>query len=399
MSSASEKVSSASASRWEPLWRAFSLLVSLGVVGVALWILWWAPFEERREDKAVTAPEWAKLSAPGVIEIKAGSPLAQKIKTVVVEDVKGSWPILTVTGFVVARLEKDTGKKGHPEEARWDFQTMEMATAYADWLKARADVPFTEKQLEKIRALSTARVTYQTKVTERMRKLVSVGTDAEKDLAKEESDLIQSELTAQKEVFEAETAHKNALRTRAALERQLYQAGVDPHLLLKGGEGMTLVVGEVPEVRISLVHIGQECEARFYAFPGANFAGTVGSLAPTLSKDRRTLRVFFQMADLQGRLKPGMFADVGLGTHPRTMRVVPPDAVVHVEAADYVLARIDADSWRIAEVKLGENHSLGIEVLSGLKAGAQIVGRNAILFKPLMARALEKADAKGKQPW
>ena len=32
-------------------------------------------------------------------------------------------------------------------EGRWDFNTPDLPWAYADWLKARADVPFNEKQL------------------------------------------------------------------------------------------------------------------------------------------------------------------------------------------------------------------------------------------------------------
>jgi len=114
----------------------------------------------------------------------------------------------------------------------------------------------------------------------------------------------------------------------------------------------------------------------------------VASLAPTLTRDRRTLRVFFQVPDAHDQLKPGMFADVGLGTDTRLIRAVPPDAVVHVGADDFVLVRDGGDTWRIAEVKLGENHGSFIEVLAGLRAGDRVIGRNAILFKPLMARAL-----------
>ena len=44
--------------------------------------------------------------------------------------------------------------EGSPAEGRWDFNTPDLASAYADWLKARADVPFYEKQLEDIRKLA-----------------------------------------------------------------------------------------------------------------------------------------------------------------------------------------------------------------------------------------------------
>ncbi len=45
----------------------------------------------------------------------------------------GAWRRWPVPGWGwTARLEKGADKKGHPREAHWDFQTMEMATAYAE---------------------------------------------------------------------------------------------------------------------------------------------------------------------------------------------------------------------------------------------------------------------------
>lgn len=401
MSTVPEPAASRSSLR-QAIGQSVSLLTALALVGAALFFLWWSPFRSSESAADRAAPtEWASIAGPRLIRVEPGSPLDKKIQTEVIENVKGSWPVLTVTGVVVARLEKGADQKGHPREAHWDFQTSELATAYADWLKARADAPFAEIQLEKIEALAKARVKAQTKLAERMRKLVAAGTDSEKDLAAVEADLIQSQLTAQKEVFEAQTAVKTAHRNRATLERQLYQAGVDPHLLLKGGEDMSLVVAEVPETRVNQVKTGQACLAHFYAYPGPGFPAKVGSLAPTLTKDRRTLRVFFQVPDMHSRLKPGMFADVGLGTHPRTIRAVPAEAVVHVGPDDFVLVKEGDDTWRITDVKLGETHGRLIEVVSGLRAGDRVIGQNAILFKPIMARVLpaSRQRQEGAAPW
>jgi len=270
--SASPEKSASRVRLQESVLQSVSLLVSLVLVGMVLFLLWWSPFRTSEEDSDKgTQPDWASIVGPRLIRVELGSPLDRKIQTEIIEDVKGAWPLLTVTGVVVARLEKGADRKGHPPEAHWDFQTLELATVYADWLKARADVPFADLQLEKIRALAKARVAAQTKVAERMRKLVAAGTDSEKDLAAAEADLIQAQLTAQKETFEAETNVKTARRTLATLERQLYQAGVDPYLLIQGGSELSLVVAEVPETRVNQVRVGQACLARFYAYPGGSF--------------------------------------------------------------------------------------------------------------------------------
>src|SRR5262249_9030735 len=142
----------------------------------------WRPFEAGAPPAARPSPdseEAARLATSRTIAIRPDSLLARKLKVVQArqEDVRA--PVLTVTGSIVARPGPGRGSA----ETRWDFSIPELATAYADWLKARAEVPFTEKQLVKIRALATARAEYHNENVKRLEKLVELGTDAAKDLA------------------------------------------------------------------------------------------------------------------------------------------------------------------------------------------------------------------------
>jgi membrane fusion protein, heavy metal efflux system len=373
---------------------AVTLVLSLILVGGILVFLWWSPFRalEQTDRRTPLSEEPVQVAGKGRIRVDPASALAQKIQSVVVRDQKGVWPIMTVTGFVVARLEPALERLKDRPETRWDFQTLEMAQAYADWLKARDDLPYAEQQLETIKALAKANVKYKTEVAERFRKLAKIGAEAEKDLAAAEADLMQIKLTSQKDTFEAQTAVKTARRTLVTLERQLYQGGVDPHLLLKTGEGRAVVVAEVPEAKVGQIHAGQACRAHFYAFSDTIFPGKVASLAPTLSKERRTLRVFFEMPDLSGLLKPGMYADVDLGTEPRRIQLMPADGVTHWRRADYTFVAENAGIWRVQEVKVGEVHLGEIEVLSGLKAGDRVMGSNAILLKPFLGKVLDERN-------
>jgi multidrug efflux pump subunit AcrA (membrane-fusion protein) len=277
-----------------------------------------------------------------------------------------------------------------PEE-HWLFQTPELETLYTDWVKAGADIAFTEKQLAKIRELALARTSYQQSVVDRLKKLAESGSGAQRDLLAAEAERLQGQLQAQKDIYEAENAVQSARRTRASLERQLYQAGLDPRLLERPKPSTDLVVADVPEARLNLVGLGQKCEARFYAFPGEVFKGEVVSLSPTLSRERRTLRVLFLLVDPGDRLKPGLFADIGLGTEPHRRLLVPADAVLHVGRSDYVFVADDETGvWRVAEVGLGDAHGSRYEVLSGLRAGDRVIARGAILLKPLLLEALAR---------
>jgi cobalt-zinc-cadmium efflux system membrane fusion protein len=331
------------------------------------------------------AAAMVEVAGPHLVAVRPGTPLANKLDVRTVAAERISSPLLTVTGSIVARLAPGSDNA----EARWDFSQLDLATTYADWLRARAEEPYTEQQLAKTRQLVAARSAAQAQLVDRLRRLVKAGTDSPRDLAKAEADLVEAQLEGQKQLFEAEAAFKNAARSRATLERQLFQAGVDPGLLARAKEGAAIMVAEVPETHIGLVRDGQLVTARLFALPSETVTGHVSSLAPTLASDRRTLRVFVELDDPQSHLRPGMFADIGLGMEPRDALSVPSDAVLHVGRSDYVLVQNQPGVWRVNEVRIGEARGNSVEVLSGLAPGDTVVGSGAILLKPLVVQSLQ----------
>src|SRR6185369_15390311 len=211
------------------------------------------------------------------------------------------------------------------------FSTPELVNAYADWIKARADVAFAKKQRDTIKKLTRTQIDTQTDLVERLGKLVGeAGTVPKKDLIAAQAELQKMTLQGQKDEHEAETAVRTAERMQRVLERQLFQAGAAPDLLEKKEAGTVLVVADVPEAKVGLVRTDQGCNARFFAYPDDSFTGRVGSIAPVVSKEKRTLRVFFEVKDPKGLLKAGMFAEVGVGTDRRYVLTVPADGVLHV---------------------------------------------------------------------
>ncbi|MGD0899165.1 MAG: efflux RND transporter periplasmic adaptor subunit [Thermoguttaceae bacterium] len=371
-----------------------AIVITAGVLACLLF--WPAGHGSEGATPSVQEVEIVKLIGRHQLSIAPGTPLEKKLAVAAVEREKTSAPMLKVTGSIVARLPP--GKENELAEGRWDFNAPDLSSAYADWIKARADVPFNEKQLVTIREFSAATLKAKKDVADRLEKLVQAGTDPVKDLAAAKADYIQAKIQGQKDEHEAETAVKNAKRTLATLERQLYQAGIDPELLGKATESTAIVVAEVPEVRVGLAQPGQACVARFYAFPDVRFTGRVGSLAPTLSKERRTLRVFFQVSDPEGRLKPGMFAEIGLGTDARQSLMIPAEGVLHVGRSDYAIVADEAGTWTITEVKTGEQYGDRIEVLQGLKSGDRVVGAGAILLKPYVVRDIQGVAVPAAKP-
>jgi cobalt-zinc-cadmium efflux system membrane fusion protein len=369
--------------------RLKTILATGMVLAILIGKSWHEAASDQKEFTGTGTPKVVQLIEPGLIEVKPGSLLEKKFDISTVQKKRISTPLLVVTGAVVAHLPIGST----PKEDRWQFNSIELSGVYADWLRAQAEKDFNAKRLVKIRELTATQFNAQKLVVERLRKLVATGTEAIRDLTAAEANLLEVQLEGQKDVYEAETALTVAARNRAALERKLLQEGVDPLLLQSSNPGVSLIMADVPELKIGLVSAGQSCVARFYGLPNQTFFGKVRSLAPTLSAERHTLRVFFELNDQANQFKPGMYAEIGLGTDPREAVMVPVDGVLHSGDADYVLIGTGPGLWRITRVDVGESIDDRIEILKGLQGGERIIGNGAILLKPMLVQSLQGGEA------
>lgn len=349
--------------------------------------------------------EPVSVMGPGLVAVASGTPLEQRLRVVPATYEKIEYPLLNVTGYVIARL----GAGADHAESRWDFATQEIAAAYGDWVRAKADVAFAQRQLDKVKRLVAANVKYRNEVVQRFTKLVEGGSEAKKDLAAAEYEREQADRQGDKDIHEAEKALDDAVRNRGLLERRLLESGIDPDVVVQGKDGLVLVVADVPEAKVAQVRPGQECEAQFFSYQDITYKGRVGRLGPSVSKEKRTLRVTFELRDAAAKLLPGMFADVGLGTETRKVLTVPTEAVLHAGKSDYVLKEESPGAYRAVEVKVDEPRVAPasgqdvlnsdcrsrIPVLEGLREGERVVSTGSILLKPVMVKALTNGHNNG----
>jgi hypothetical protein len=359
-----------------------ALVLTLGALAYLLLVPASKPVEPPADDRAADP---VQVAGPNLLRVDPASPLAAKLQVAAVRPTRVTAPVLAVTGTVAASLRPGKGKGND----YWQFNSPEVLTVFTDWQKATADIVFTRSQLTAVKELAAARKDAQARVVERIEKLVKAGTDAEKDLATARADQKQAEIQARKDIYEAETAVRVAQRNEAATARQLQQAGLDPALLTAITSDVDIVMADVPEGFLGRVGIGQGCEARFFGIPDHLFRGQVKIIAPVVTKDRRSLRVLFTVEDLKDELRPGMFAEIGLGTDARDALLVPAEGVIHVGRTDYLLvAAGEPGAWRIAPVQVGEARGGKVEILKGLHPGDRVMGQGAILLKPAVAKAL-----------
>ncbi len=415
-SSTKPVVPSASKSK---LWPVVQLGLSLLIVTAFLLRLIFAPHgdEPTAPQGAASRPAPAvKVEEGNKISVAIDSPLGERLPLQSVATIKVTDPLLRVTGRVIAsRRPGGSGKDDY-----WQFHASELLDTYAAWDKASADIQFTELQLKQTQELVDTKELALRRATERLERLVKSGTEAERDLATQKADLLQTQIQDRKDVYQAEVAVKSARREATTLTLQLLQSGIDPDMLKTATSDMDIITAEVPEAMLGKVVVGQSCTARFFGVGDQVFEGKVTSLSPVLSTEQRTLRVLFVIRDPVDRLRPGMFATIGLGTDPRDVIRIPAASVIHVGRRDYVLVAdnaatqsdpstvqaVDSSSpknfashegrrlFRIVEVEVSEFMDGKVELSKGLTAGDQIVADNAILLQPFVVSTLQKASAK-----
>ena len=203
---------------------------------------------------------------------------------------------------------------------------------------------------------------------------------------------------------------------RTRLEKMAIHAPFDGTIGLRGiSEGDYLTSGQdivtlinsnpiklefrIPEVYLSEVAIGQKVDVRVDAFRGDSFSGEVYAIAPEVDVGGRSFMVRAQIANNDGLLVPGLFAQVELELERKENALLIPEAALMPAGDKQYVYRIDDGKAVRTEVALGMRQGDMVEIISGLVPGAQVVtaGQMKIMdgskVQPLGGAAMNQADS------
>jgi Cu(I)/Ag(I) efflux system membrane fusion protein len=131
---------------------------------------------------------------------------------------------------------------------------------------------------------------------------------------------------------------------------------------------------EVPERDLGRIAIGQPAHLEVAAFPGEQFAGKVGFLAPTVDPTTRTLRARIELPNQAGRLRPGMSGQASIELPELEVVVIPDLALIDTGGAQYVFVATGAGRFEPRRVEIGRRIEGWAELLPGRVAeGEQVV--------------------------
>jgi Cu(I)/Ag(I) efflux system membrane fusion protein len=115
-------------------------------------------------------------------------------------------------------------------------------------------------------------------------------------------------------------------------------------------------------------------EARVAGYPDAVFKGRVGAILPELNAATRTLRARIELANPQGRLRPGMFATISFpGVSPRDAVLVPSEALIRTGERSVVIVDLGNGKFRASPVQPGGESAGQTEILKGVQPGDKVV--------------------------
>lgn len=147
-------------------------------------------------------------------------------------------------------------------------------------------------------------------------------------------------------------------------------------------------LGRLFEKNLGRVRPGEAAEVRLNAYPGEVFLGTVESIGKQLDPAARTVVARIAISDRNDLLKIGLFgtARVSTGEPAPPALLVPLQAVTRLADRDVVFVHHPDDHFEVHPVVLGRSAGGQVEVLSGLRAGEEVVSEGVFTLKSAVLR-------------
>jgi cobalt-zinc-cadmium efflux system membrane fusion protein len=129
------------------------------------------------------------------------------------------------------------------------------------------------------------------------------------------------------------------------------------------------------------VRVGDPIHARIDALGGREVSGRLDFVAPAVDPNSRRVLVHAEIPNPDGRLRPEMFAQVGILTGPvRSAVAVPQNAVVYDGPKARVWVAKPNGVFGLREVTLGASQDGFVEIRSGLAAGERVAVAGALFL-------------------
>jgi cobalt-zinc-cadmium efflux system membrane fusion protein len=287
------------------------------------------------EDERWVGPEALERGEAKVVEARAQL-LPQAIATggrIAFDDQRLSHVFSPVTGRVTRVLAQlgQRVKKGTPLAA---IVSPDVGTAFADQVKAHADLVAAEREFERQQKLFAVKAGSS-------RDLEAAEDSFRKAQAEEQRALQRLRMLSVGKIDGVTQEYTLTSHIEGRVIARMVNPGVEVQGQFSGGTAVELftigdtdsvwLFADVAEVDLAELQEGARVTVRVLAYPDRVFRGKVEWISPTLDPALRTARVRCSLPNAEGLLKPEMFASVFIERPGLQKLAVPRDAVVRFQ--------------------------------------------------------------------
>jgi len=134
------------------------------------------------------------------------------------------------------------------------------------------------------------------------------------------------------------------------------------------------IEAQVPAADIARIEAARDARLYVDAYPQQAFAAKLLSVGQIVDEGSQTVRVIFEAANPDGRLRPGLFLRVGLATGDAGQQVAVPDSAIVTDAGrTLVFVSTGPETFEAREVRLGGRDGLWHVAAAGLHEGERVV--------------------------
>jgi RND family efflux transporter MFP subunit len=176
---------------------------------------------------------------------------------------------------------------------------------------------------------------------------------------------------------------KSYLKVKAPFAGVITLRNVDVGALVNSGNTLLFRIAQtnplrtyvnVPQSSASDVHVGQIAKLSTSELPERKFPGSVARTANSLDPATRTLLVEIHVANPDGKLMPGMYAQVDLNLPRKDPPLLMPSDTLVVRPEGTLVAVLGPENVvHFQPITVGRDFGDRIEVLSGLTEGQKVI--------------------------
>jgi len=142
--------------------------------------------------------------------------------------------------------------------------------------------------------------------------------------------------------------------------------------------GIIRILISVPQANAPGIVTGMPTQVSVNEFPGKVFNGKVTRTANSLDPNSRTMLVEVQVPNGEGKLLPGMYAEVRFSSHRDAPPLVPGDSLITGNSGIQVAVLMDSEDGtakkiHLQPVKIGRDYGAETEIIAGLEGTETVV--------------------------